>query len=353
MSKWVNDDLFGKFQEQKKEEKVTPPGGGVRRLDTVWQTPEKGTDTVPKIYKGRFLVDQASQIRGDKPDTHQGLPFYKQYYYHMYRSGEKWVFTICPKTDDFENFCPFCSVTSKLYMGAAADKKMANNYKRKRKYVANFFVQDDPRDAERDDDSKVNGTVKLYEFPNKVESKLKEEITDIENGLGGLIFDPSDTGYSFILKVLSTKRDEKGNSWPDYSNSQFSRRPDGLGSDSDIDVIMDKTYDINEYLDKQRKTEEELIKLVKEEMLFDMISDEYDNLLRKRQVKAGEEGVELTASAEAEVVETRVRPIEEDQTEPDRNPVPETVQRVEEKEGEAPWNDSDSDEELLKELEGI
>ena len=334
MSKWVNDDLFGKFQEQKKEEKENPQGGTGRRIDTVWQTPEKGTETQAKVYKGRFLPDPKGE-------------FYKQYYYHMYRSGEKWVFTICPKTDSFENFCPFCSVTSKLYTGSPADKKMANNYKRKRKYVTNFFIKDDPRDAERDDEAKVNSTVKIYEFPNKVESKLKEEITEAD-GLGIAIFDPSDEGYDFILKVMSTKKDDKGNSWPDYSNSKFDRRPGALGSESEIEEIMSQTFDINAYIDQQRKTEAELVKLVKDEMLFDMISDEYDQIMRKRQMKAESEEMEpTTVSSEPDDIPDSIF---------DDQPTvqPEAVETTQESgDEEPPWSDSDSDEELLKELEGI
>jgi len=274
MSKWVNDDLFGKFQEQKKEEKEAPRGG-VSRMDKVWQTPEKGTDSVAKVYKGRFLPD---------PDGE----FYKQYYYHMYRSGEKWVFAICPKTDNFENYCPFCSVTSKLYMGTAADKKMANNYKRKRKYVSNFFISDDPRDNEREDEKKVNGKVKLYEFPNKVEIKIKEEITD-PDGIGISVFDPGDSGYDFILKIMATKKDEKGTSWPDYATSTFARRSAAIGSDSEIDTLMEQRSSLKEYIDDQRKSEDELIKLVKSELLFDMVKDEYELLLRKRNAMADSE----------------------------------------------------------------
>ena len=320
MSKWVNDDLFGKFQEQKKEEKATPTGGR-SRMEMVWQTPEKGTDSVPKVYKGRFLPDPKGN-------------FYKQTYYHMYRSGEKWVFTICPKTDNFDNFCPFCSVTSKLYMGSPADKKMANNYKRKRKYVGNFFIEDDPRDAERDDESKVNGTVKLFEFPAKVEMKLKEEITDSDSGLGISIFDPGKEGFSFILKVLSTKKDEKGNSWPDYSNSKFERSPAPLGSDRDIDKIMKSCYDIDEYVNGLRRTEEELIKLVKDEMLFDMISDEYEQLMRKRQ-------------------NTSPEPDDIDDSIWDDKPKAESDEVKKDDDDSPPWNDTDSDAELLKELEGL
>jgi hypothetical protein len=263
MSKWINQDLFGQFQEQKRIEKETPQrSGGVRRSDFVWETPEKGTQTDAKVYTGRFLPDP------------KGV-FYKQYYYHMFRSGEKWNFIICSKTDKFENFCPFCSATQKLYMGTATDKKMANNYKRKKKFVGNFFLVDDPRDADREEEKKVNGKVKLYEFPNKVEMKLKEEITDQENGLGASIFDPSEGGYNFILKILATRASLDGMSWPDYTNSTFSRRPTAIGTDAEIEEIMQSCVDINEYVNSLKKTDEDMLKIIKDEMLYDLIKDEY------------------------------------------------------------------------------
>ena len=270
MSKWINDDLFGDFQKQKKVGKENPrQSGGIRRSDLVWETPAKGSETVAKTYTGRFMPDP------------KGM-FYKEYFYHMYRSGDKWIFVICPKPEDFGNYCPFCSVNSKLWMGTAADKKMAYTYKRKNKYVGNFFIIDDPRDADRDEESKVNGTVKLYEFPAKVEMKLKEEITDTENGLGKSIFDPGADGYNFLLKILATKRDANGDQWPDYSNSSFSRRPEAIGTDEEIEKYMQSCVSIDEYIQSMIKPEEELIKLIKDEMLFDLIRDEYNQLQAKR-----------------------------------------------------------------------
>lgn len=318
MSKWINDDLFGDFQKQKKIEKEQPrQSGGVRRSELVWETPAKGTETVAKTYTGRFLSDP------------KGM-FYKEYFYHMYRSGDKWVFVICPKTEGFDNYCPFCSVTSKLYMGTAADKKMAYTYKRKAKYVGNFFIVDDPRDADRDEENKVNGTVKLYEFPAKVEMKLKEEITDGENGLGSSIFDPGSEGYNFLLKILATKRDANGDQWPDYSNSSFARRPEAIGTDAEIEEHMKSCLDVTEYIKSMAKEEEELVKLVKDEMLFDLILDEYNQLQAKR---GREDGTQA-----------------EDVGEPDTQDTPAPT------DAEVPADDFDSntsqdDEDLLRELD--
>lgn len=270
MSKWINKDLFDKFQEVKKNEEDAQPKG-IRRSDLVWRTPEKGTTDRAKVYEGRFLMDKKGN-------------FYKKFYYHMFQSGESWTFILCNKTFDIENFCPLCTATSKLYMGSSADKKMANNYKRKEKFVGNFYIIDDPRDADKDDEYKVSKQVRLYEFPGKVEMKLKEEITDTKNGLGYSIFDPGPDGYNFILKVLSTKRDKNNKIWPDYSSSTFSRRKSTLGTDKEIEKIMESTVDIDEYLGDMKKTDEEIIQILKSEMLWDLVKDEYEKVNRMKEM---------------------------------------------------------------------
>lgn len=147
MSKWINKDLFDGFQKEKIEEKDTS-SSGFRRSDLLWDTPEKGSVDSPKVYEGRFL-----QHPKNKP--------YLKYFYHFWQSGENWVFVLCPKTEDFKNYCPFCSAVSKLYNGTAQDKSQAYQLKRKEKFVGNFFVAKDPRDADRDAEKKVVGKVKL------------------------------------------------------------------------------------------------------------------------------------------------------------------------------------------------
>ncbi len=272
MSKWINKDLFGQFAKQKKEEKEkqSTSQGFQSRSEFIWETPEKGTDTQPKIYTLRFLPDQTGM-------------FYKEYSYHMFKSGDKWTFAICPKTEGFDKFCPICSVTSKLYTGTAADKLMASNYKRKKKYVGNAYIVDDPRDSERQEaNEKCNGKVKLYEFPQKVEAKLKEEITDAKHGLGPCVFDPGPEGYNFLLKVGATKKDGAGKEWPDYANSTFERRPEALGDDAQIEAIMKSCVNITDYINTIKKSDEELIKIVKDEMLFDMIKDDVESYMIKK-----------------------------------------------------------------------
>jgi hypothetical protein len=258
MSKWVPKDLFNKFKEDKAKEQDTKT-----TFENNWPTPEKGTTDKPKTYEGRFLPD---------PD---GV-FYKKVFYHMFQQGEGWKFIMCDKTWNFENFCPWCYLTQQLYTGTAADKKLASKYKRKEKYSGNWYVVDDPRDAEREEGKKFAGRTLIYDFPSKVESKLKEEITDSKNGLGSAIFDPGEDGYNFFLKVKSTKADKDGNIYPDYSDSTFARRASALGSDAEITKIMESCHNINEYLKGVQLSDEKQMDILQSEMVWDIVEKEWN-----------------------------------------------------------------------------
>lgn len=267
MSKWINKDLFKGFQENKKNEADNVTSDFTRRSEIVWPTPDRGTETKPKIYKGRFLPNPTGKTKEDA--------FYVQYYYHMFRSGEKWFFTVCPKTYNFENFCPFCSACFKLWQGTKEDKNLAKQLKRKAKFCCNWYVVSDPRDNEKEPNDKQEGKVKIYEFPSKVESKLKLEITNTEDGWGHRIFLPDEEGVDFVLNVKSTKPDDQGNTFPDYADSQFARQPKALGTEKDIDEIMNHRHDLGTYVKSLERDEEDIIKVLKDEMLWDLVEEEY------------------------------------------------------------------------------
>ncbi|HRR49462.1 MAG TPA: hypothetical protein P5293_05860 [Bacteroidales bacterium] len=259
-SKWIKKDLFDQFVEEKQQEETTKKSAP-RRSETVWQTPSMGTQDKAKVYEIRFLPDPKGK-------------FYKRFYYHGFKSGDRWYFPLCEKTYDFYNWCPFCAAASKLYTGTAADKQQASVIKRKEKFVGNAFIVDDPRDAERED--KVVGTVKLYEFPSEVESKLKGTITDMKHGLGPAVFDPGDEGYNFIIKVKATKPTREGKQWPVYADSEFARKPSALAkTDREIQNILNQTFDIDEYIASQKMLDEDVIALLKNEMLWESVKEEW------------------------------------------------------------------------------
>lgn len=272
MSKWLNDSDFESFIEEKKhEQEARTKEAGPRRTDIIWQTPERGTSDSPNDYELRFLPSP------------KGKP-YRKIYYHMSQNPatNRWTFILCPKTHNFENYCPLCSATSKLYMGDKEDKKMADNYKRKIKYVSNIFVIDDFRDAKRakDDLTPFTGRVLVYEFPGKVESKLAQELVDRKHGLGPAIFDPGPNGYNFLLRVGATKPSgAQKKVFPNYDDSKFIPRPSALGTDNEIEKIMEQRHDLDEYIGSMERDNDFLKGFLQTEMLWEMIKGEWDKYI--------------------------------------------------------------------------
>lgn len=264
-SKWISDELFAKFKAKTIEEAEKKTTGNFS--DLKWETPDKGTFEKPISYTIRLLPDSSRN-------------FYKKMFYHMYKVGDKWSFSICPKTFDLEAYCPVCSVTTKLYKsGSESDKTEAYQYKRKEKFITNILVVNDPRDQDRDDNLKNSGKVKLWEFPSAVEQIIRSSMLDSENGVGKGSYDPGDGGYNFILKVGSKKPQADGKVWPDYTTSTFGRNSSAIGdNDDEIEAILEKTINLDEYLRKQLPKEENIIKELKEQLVFDLIQDEYNKL---------------------------------------------------------------------------
>ena len=323
MSKWISEELFADFQVKKiSEAENAQKDGNGGRFAYMWPTPGRGTADKPKVYEGRFLMDQDNK-------------FYEEIYYHMIRSNEKWYFILCPKTHNFENYCPLCSVTSKLYLGSDSDKKMAYTFKRKNKYIGNFFIVKDPRDADKDsEDFKCSGKVKIFEFPAKVESKLKNEITDKRNGIGYSLFDPTDEGYNFILKVKATRPDSNGTIYSDYSDSIFARKSCSIGTDDEIEKIMEQRTKLSDYMKKLVCSDATIEAILKREMLIDLISDEW-NKVKGITAKPSEKSTEK--------VEEKAKKTEKTEEKAEK------AEKVEEKEEVI----SETDEDLLRELESM
>lgn len=331
MSKWINKELFNKFADEKRNEADKPTERSTRRSELAWKNPEKGTPDKPKIYEGRFLPDP------------KGI-FYKKYHYHMFKTGDQWTFFLCPKTFGMEEFCPWCFVTSHLYMGTKADKKMAYNYKRKDKFAANWYVVNDPRDSEtQSDEDKVSGKVRAYEFPGKVEQKLKAQITDKRNGLGPSIFDPGKDGFNFILKVASTKKDADGKEFPDYSLSEFGRKNYPLGSEEEIEKIMSTTIDLEDYIKSMERDEEDVVAALKQHMVWDIVEPEWKRAKGiEEPTKVEEDDIPDFKFGKDNSSEENTKNTTEEKAEEDEPP-------FDVDEGDEDMSDSD----LLKELENL
>lgn len=263
MSKWLDKKKFKEWDEQKSTEQDNTNEN--QSFYKKWMNPKMGGQGKPKEYEFRLLPD----LDGSG---------YKGYFYHMFQVGETWKFFSCPKTHGLDKYCPWCQITQLLYKGTASDKKKAGDYKRKQKYVSNVYIVNDPRDAdESDDERKVSGSVRLYEFPMTVEKMFKKEITDKKNGYGQSIFDPEEDGVNFMLAIEAKKPDANGKVWPDYTPSMFNRRPSEMIEDGgDLDEVMEARVELAEYIDSLGLTSDEHKSLLKEEMVWDDVEDEFN-----------------------------------------------------------------------------
>lgn len=266
MANWINDDLFKKFKEQVQEEESKNINDNVD-FSVLWQKPVKGTSKKPEKYVVRLV-----------PDKNKDL--FKSEHFHFFKVEDNWKFYLCPKTFDNEAYCPFCAVTAKLYKGTDEDKKLASQYKRKEQYITNAYIVSDPRDEDRDDDKKVNGTIKIYEFPKVLKNIIQESMLDDDLNIGINAYNPYSDGYDFIIKIGAKDKDKSGQEWPDYSLSSFSRQQYPiLEDDEDIDELMKTTHDLTEYLKSRKASESAMIDTLKELLLYPLIKDDYEKRL--------------------------------------------------------------------------
>lgn len=264
MSKWVNTEKFEQFKEERSNDNTEKKSEVT--FARKWINPVMGSLGKPKEYHIRLL-----------PDTKGN--FYKKFHYHMFQSGESWKFILCPKTHNFDNYCPWCQLTQLLYQGSDADKARAQAYKRKDKFVGNIFVVKDPRDVDQQDSDKhFTGKTFLYEFPATIEQLIKKEITDTENGWGYKIFDP-ENGHNLIVSIGAKKPDKAGKVWPDYSLTTFAKKPSSIGDD--VDGIMETTQDIMEYVEASMKSPEEHAEILKAELVYDDVKDQFERHMLK------------------------------------------------------------------------
>lgn len=280
-----------------------------------------GTQEKEKVYRGRLLPDK----NGD---------FYFKYFYHFIQIGDQTHYIKCPKSDNMNNFCPWCHANQQLWKGNDSDKKRAYKYKRNTRFVVNFFIGHDPRDADAEDESrKVSGKVRLYEFPETIESKIKNELTNDEEGYGYKIFDPEE-GHDLMIKIKAKKPDKNGKVWPDYSNTEFSRKPSAIAETTEeVEKIMESVYDLTEYLKSLEKDWKFHEKLLKQELVWDDVEDAFI-------ANVGKESVEVADTEKKEPSTEK-----EDKSNDD-------VQEADEQENSSSEDDV-SDDDLLKELDDL
>jgi hypothetical protein len=193
---------------------------------------------------------------------------------------EKSLTTINPKTkQQIGDSDPVGEYNSKLWNSVDSDntpeRRQAREQKRRRNFVANIYVEDDPANPEN------VGKVFLYKFGKKIFDKLMDAMQPQFQDEDPI--NPFDLweGASFKLKI---RANEHG--WPNYDKSEFSKVKPLKDDDDELEEIFNKVYALDEFTDpKTFKSYDEL-----KAKLYRVLGEEKDNMSsRKDQEQLGEE----------------------------------------------------------------
>lgn len=196
--------------------------------------------TLDKAKNGRATIRFLPPCEGEE------LPWAKVFK-HAFQVDGRWYIENCLTT--LEKDDPCVEHASILWnSGSEANKNIARTRGRKKRYISNVFVVNDPADQEN------NGKVFLFEYGQTIMDKIilakKPKFDDIE------AVDPFDMwdGADFNLRIM-----EKDNNI-NYDESSFTT-PKALADDEELEKIYDSLYPLLPFIaEDQFKTYEELEK---------------------------------------------------------------------------------------------
>ena len=148
---------------------------------------------------------------------------------------------------------PVSELNSQLWnSGVEANKKIAQNQKRRLSYIANILVVSDPKHPENE------GKVFLFKFGKKIFDKIMDKARPtFEDEKPVNVFDFWE-GANFKLRM------RKKDGFTNYDESAFND-PAALGDDDKIVEVASKQYKLSEFLDRKNfKSYDELKKKLNE-----------------------------------------------------------------------------------------
>jgi len=192
-------------------------------------------------YTFRFLCSPDQEV------TEAYVEHYHHQFEYLDRNGKKKkYYSLCPKT--FGKECPICDYSAELFStNDEDDKKLALKYNKKRKYLTNILVIDDPEDPDR------NGKVYMIKMSpqafTKVLSKIDPDEVDLKKKsyVDFMPYDEEEAGNFYYDFTPASKK----NAFPNYDNSEFDNDVCPIAkTDEEIDEIMEKTHNLQKYLDE-------------------------------------------------------------------------------------------------------
>ena len=122
--------------------------------------------------------------------------------------------------------------------GVEANKKIAQNQKRRLSYIANILVVSDPKHPENE------GKVFLFKFGKKIFDKIMDKARPtFEDEKPVNVFD-FDQGANFKLRM------RKKDGFVNYDESAFND-PTPIGDDDEILRVLNSRYELKEFLDRK------------------------------------------------------------------------------------------------------
>jgi hypothetical protein len=191
------------------------------------------------------------------PNVEDPSATFMHYYHHGFTSNEtgQYVDAISPST--WGDRCRLSEECFKLWKQVdnnggkeSPDGKpianLARKLKRMEKRLVNVYVIDDPSKPEN------NGTIKILRMGIKLYAKVEEAMGEAAEEFGSRIFDLSENGCTFRIKVeTTTGNDKKDRQFTSYDNSRFmgSSAIEGMTKEKNAE-IYGNIYDLTDYVER-------------------------------------------------------------------------------------------------------
>lgn len=157
-------------------------------------------------------------------------------YSHAFKYENRWFIADCPTTAGLP--CPCCEANKDLW---ATDQETAKDRGRKKQYIVNILVLEDPRNPQN------VGKVMLWKIGNSIFKKIKDAIDpEFEDDAA---FNPFDfwEGADFKLRI------GKKGGFRNYEKSEFAEQSELFdGNEKKLKEVYEQLHDLNEFVKPER-----------------------------------------------------------------------------------------------------
>lgn len=232
--------------------------------------------TIDKMGNGEALIRFLPQQDPSK------APIILNLYHRIKRNG-KFYNEPCPLM--YGKDCPSDQFAQPYWdEDTKESKKIASTYSKKRSYIANILVINDPKMPEN------NGKVFIYKFGVKIFDKIAAKISpksEIDEPLDVLNFM---SGHNFKVKI------KKVGDWSNYDDCEFVATPSPVAkSESEMEAIYNKIYSLDEFENVKVKPYDELKK-----KFIEVIGDEAKQFFNGNTSLTKDEKVDNTDDADVD-----------------------------------------------------